>query len=46
MQQLLDYNDTGKPVTLLQLMSITDEATFTRYDSEAAALCQSIAASE
>jgi uncharacterized protein (DUF1330 family) len=46
MQGLLDYEDTGSPVTLLQLMSVTDSEAFARYEEEAAALWESIGASE
>lgn len=45
-QALLDYEDSGRPVTLLQLMSITDDEIFGRYEEEAAALWESIGASE
>ncbi len=45
-QGLLDYEDTGRPVTLLQLMSITDIDAFTRYEEEVAALWESVGASE
>ncbi|MEP5570049.1 MAG: DUF1330 domain-containing protein [Halioglobus sp.] len=45
-QGLLDYADTGRPVTLVQLMSVTDSETFARYEEEAAALWESIGASE
>ncbi|WP_279250019.1 DUF1330 domain-containing protein [Candidatus Marimicrobium litorale] len=45
-QALLDYEDSGRPVTLLQLMSITDDEIFERYEEEAAALWESIGASE
>jgi uncharacterized protein (DUF1330 family) len=45
-QGLLDYEDTGMPVSLVQLMSIDDEDSFARYESEASALWQSIGASE
>ncbi len=45
-QGLLDYEDTGRPVTLLQLMSITDSEAFARYEEEAAALWESVGASE
>lgn len=43
-QGLLDYEDTGRPVTLVQLMSVTDGETFARYEQEAAALWESIGA--
>jgi uncharacterized protein (DUF1330 family) len=46
MQGLLDYEDTGRPVTLMQLMSVTDNEAFARYEEEAAALWESIGASE
>ena len=45
-QGLLDYEDTGRPVTLVQLMSVTNNKTFARYEEEAAALWESIGASE
>ena len=45
-QALLDYEDSGRPVTLLQLMSITDDEIFERHEDEAAALWESIGASE
>jgi len=46
MQGLLDYEDTGRPVILVQLVSVTNIETFTRYEEEAAALWESIGASE
>ena len=46
MQGLLDYQDSGRPVTLVQLMSITDSEAFARYEDGAAALWESIGASE
>jgi uncharacterized protein (DUF1330 family) len=46
MQGLLDYEDTGRPVTLVQLISVTDSESFARYEAEAAALWESIGASE
>lgn len=45
-QDLLDYEDTGRPVTLVQLMSVTEPETFARYEEEAASLWESIGASE
>ena len=46
MQGLLDYEDSGRPVTLVQLMSVTDSETFARYEEQAANLWQSIGATE
>lgn len=46
MQGLLQYEDAGVPVALVQLMSITDEEGFARYEADAAALWESVGASE
>ncbi|NQX88001.1 MAG: DUF1330 domain-containing protein [Halioglobus sp.] len=45
-QGLLDHEETGSPVTLVQLMSITDDRAFARYEAEAAALWQSLGVGE
>ncbi len=46
MQGLLDYEDSGRPVTLVQLMSVTDGEAYARYEAQAAALWQSVGARE
>lgn len=46
MQGLLDYPDSGGPVTLVQLISVTDTEAFARYEEQAAALWESIGATE
>ena len=46
MQSLLDYQDTGNPVTLIQLMSVADDDSFKSYQEQAAALWESVGASE
>ncbi|MDG2412356.1 MAG: DUF1330 domain-containing protein [Halioglobus sp.] len=46
MQAMLDYEDSGRPVTLLQLMSVNDSEVFERYEEEAAALWESTGATE
>ena len=44
MQGLLDFADTGSPVTLLQLMSVSDAVQFARYEANAEILWQSVGA--
>lgn len=44
MQALLDFLDTGSPMTLLQLMSVTDAESLAQYDMEAEALWQTVGA--
>ncbi|MEM9255185.1 MAG: DUF1330 domain-containing protein [Pseudomonadota bacterium] len=46
MQGLIDYEDTGNPVTLLQLMSVTDLDAFQRFDEAAGMLWESVGAEE
>lgn len=43
-QGLLDYVDSGRPVLLLQLMSVTDHEAFAQYEESAAALWASVGA--
>jgi hypothetical protein len=44
MQGLLDFADTGSPVTLLQLMSVSDAERFAEYEAEAETVWQSVGA--
>ena len=44
-QDLLEVEETGQPIVLLQLMSITDSDAFARYDQQSTALWESVGAS-
>jgi uncharacterized protein (DUF1330 family) len=45
MQGLLDFEDGASPVTLLQLISVTDAEGFTAYETEAEGLWETVGAS-
>jgi hypothetical protein len=42
MQALLDFADTGNPVILLQLISVTDDVGFANYEVEAAQVWETV----